>query len=475
MILFYFVIISVVFALFTFFNNNKILDYICAILYSLMQIGISVYSYQNINTFDSVYFRFDSLSVLMNVLLSIILIPVFYHSRFYLNRHVPEFNMRSRFLSLLIILSSALSCIYFTDNIVIIWVCLEITTIVVTFLIYHERYTAALEAAWKYLFISSFGIIVAFIGILLLSVHGHRVSESGFSYVNLIKNAKNIDPFFLKAAFLLLVTGYSVKLNIFPLYTATIDAKTTAPFPVNAVASTVLINGGFVAIFRIYSIILNTDSGLWAKNVLLIIGLLSLLIVAIQLFKVKRFKKMYAFSSMEHMALVIIAMSLGRTGLYAALLHLTLHSIAKTGMFLHFGQIRAYFNSGWIYETGGYMRLNGRSALAYIFGLITITAIPPSGMFVSEFLILKALFAEGQYLIIFLIIALLIVIVYVMFHYSAQFLYGDLPESFNIKTSIVNKYEPISQFILFGLVFYLAYFTPSFLNQLMNSVVQILN
>ncbi|MFZ5941271.1 MAG: proton-conducting transporter membrane subunit [Bacteroidota bacterium] len=440
-----------------------------------MQAGITYYAYRHLNSFDSRYFRFDSLSVLLNGLLSLILIPIFFHSRYYLKRHVPDRKYKGRLYSLLIVLATALSGIYFTDNIVLIWVCLEITTITVTFLIFHDRYTSALEAAWKYLFISSFGITLAFIGILFLLVQINNGHEVSLSFIYLQSVAGEIDPLFLKIAFLLLVTGYSIKMNLFPLYSATIDAKTTAPFPVNAITSTALINGGFIAVFRIYAIISKTSSAGWAKHVLMIIGVISLLIVAIQLFKVKRFKRMYAFSSMEHMALVTIALSLGKPGLYAALLHLMLHTLAKTGMFLHFGQIRAYFQSGWIQDTGNYFKQNGTSALAYILGLVTITAIPPSGLFVSELLIFKSLFAEGQYFIAIAVICLLTIIIYVLFKYSMQLLYGKLPENFQKDKAIVNKYEPVSQFVLFGLVIYLAYFPPAFIVELMQSVVQILN
>jgi hydrogenase-4 component F len=178
---------------------------------------------------------------------------------------------------------------------------------------------------------------------------------------------------------------------------------------------------------------------------------------------------------MEHMALVTIGLSLGKPGLYAALLHLMLHTLAKTGIFLNFGQIRAYFHSGWIKDTGDFMKQNGRSALVYIFGLITITAIPPSGMFVSEFLIFKALFAKGYYGIAVVIFILLTIILYVLIKYSMQFLFAKLPENFKPENAIVNKYEPLSQIILYGLVFYLAYFPPFFITELMHSVVQILN
>jgi len=475
MLFLYFLIASAIFAIAVFFIRSRMLNVSIGFIYGISHILLSIYAYQHINSVDSVYFKFDSLSVLLNGLLSLILIPVLFHTRYYLNRHVPDRKMKGRFLSLMIVLSTAISGVYFSDNFLIIWVCLEITTIAVTFLIFHERYTDALEAAWKYLFISSFGITIAFLGILFLSVQSSSGLEASLSFSYLQSVATHLDPVFLKIAFLLLVTGYSIKLNLFPLYAATIDAKTAAPFPVNAIASTALINGGFVAVIRIYSVITKTGAASWAQHVLMIVGVLSLLIVSFQLFRVKRFKRMLAFSSMEHMALIAIALSLGKAGYYAALLHLVLHTLAKTGMFLNFGEIRACFQSGWIKDTGNYMKINGFSALIYLAGLLTITAIPPSGMFMSEFLLFKALLYTGNYFLFAAILILLTIIIYVLFKLSMQLLYGQAPDSFNPEKAIINRYEPVSQLVLFGLVFYLAYFPPALFTGLMNAALQILN
>ena len=471
MIFLYFTIFTIVLSAIVFWIENKVISYTSGILYVLSQIFLSVYAYLHPGQSDSGYFIFDNLGILLNILLVVITFPVLFHSRFYLVRHVSDLNARGKFLALLFILESAISGIYFTDNFIIMWVCFEITTIVITFLTYHERYPAALEASWKYLFISSIGITFAFLGLLFLSVQNVKGNEVSLSYDHLLVAASAIDPFFIKAAFLLLLTGYSVKMNIFPLYAATVDAKTVAPFPVNAITSTAMINGGFVAIFRIFSIISKTNSFEWARHVMLITGIFSLFIVAVQLFRVKRFKRMFAFSTMEHMALIIIALSLGKPGYYAALLHLVFHTLAKTGMFLHFGIIRASYQTGWIKNTGLYFQNNGFGAIIYILGLLTITAIPPSGMFFSEYLIFKALFLTGNFFIAVLMLLLLTVIIYILFKYSIQLLYGIPAETFQPEKAIINKYEPVSQIILFGGIIYLAYFPPVLFTDLINAII----
>lgn len=469
----YFLILSTVLIILIFLINLKILNFILPVLYSLLQIAITIYAIFNINNYDSVYFKFDNIAVLMQSMLCVVLIPVFYHSRFYLRRHIESFKLKSQFYGLIMILTTSLSTIYFSDNVVIVWVSLEVTTIAITFLINHERYIASLEAAWKYMFISSFGITIAFLGILMLSVQDHNIHGASLSFSNLQTIASNLNPLFLKSAFLLLITGYSIKINVFPLYAATIDAKTTGPFPVNALTSTVLINAGFIAIFRIYAIISQTESYEWAKHVLMITGVLSLFIATIQLFKVKRFKRLYAFSSMEHVALILIAISLGKTGIYAAFLHLVLHTFAKAGLYLHFGQIRAFYKSGWFNDTGNYLKMYGFSAITFIVGLITVTAMPPSGMFMSEILIFKSLISQDKFFVLILIAVFLIIIIYNMFRYSTQLLFGETPDNFNIEKSEKNRFEPISQLVLYGIVFYLAYFPPTYFKEIINSITNI--
>ncbi len=444
-------------------------------IFVLFHIGLTVYSFENLNLLDSVYFKFDSLAVLLNGLLSILLVPVIFHAKLYLQRHVNDQKKESFFAIAMILLATAISSVYFAENIVVMWVSIEITTLAVSFLIYHNRYETPLEAAWKYLFLSSVGIAIAFLGILILATQATSSEGANLSVTYLSSVASQMDPFFLKTAFILILTGYSVKLNVFPLFAATIDAKTVAPSPVNAIISTTLVSAGFVAIFRIYTVINQTQLNSWAQNVLLVTGLISLSLATIQLFRIKRFKRMFAFSSMEHISLILIAISVGKTGYYAALLHLVFHTLVKGGLFFQFGQVRAFFHSGWIKDSGGYFKLNGAGALAFIIGILSITAIPPSGLFVSEFLIFKALFSGGYIITAIAVLAMLTVIIYVILQKTMHLLYADLPENFKPEAIIFNRFEPISSFFLFGLVIYLGFNPPAILTNLINGTINFLN
>lgn len=446
-----------------------------SIIYVLIHLALTVYAFENLESWDSVYFRFDSLAVLLNGLLSLLLVPVIFHAKLYLQRHVNDAKKESFFVLAMILLSTAISSVYFAENIVVMWVSIEITTLAVSFLIYHNRYETPLEAAWKYLFLSSVGIAIAFLGILILATQTASVKGANLSISYLSTVATQMDPSFLKAAFILILTGYSVKLNVFPLFAATIDAKTVAPSPVNAIISTTLVNAGFVAVFRIYSILNQTPLISWVQNIFLITGLISLSLATIQLFRIKRYKRMFAFSSMEHVSLILIAFSVGKPGYYAALLHLVFHTLVKGGLFFQFGQVRAFFHSGWIKDSGLYFKLNGVGALAFIIGILSITAIPPSGLFVSEFLIFKALFTGRHIITAITVLIMLTIIIYVILNKTVQLLYGDLPENFKPEAVIINRFEPISSFLLFGLVIYLGFNPPAILTNLINGTIQLLN
>jgi len=475
MTILHFLIITIVLSALVLIFRSRKLNALISILYIFAHICLTVFAYRNTNSIDSVYFKFDHISILLNGLISILLIPTYYHSKLYLKRYINNPKKESYYIASMITLFTVISAAYFSEYIVILWVCIEITSLLVAFLIFHDRYQTALEASWKYLFISSVGIAIAFMGILFLAAQIAQQEGASLSFTYLMSVANNMDPFFLKTAFVFMLTGYSIKLNIFPLFAATIDAKTVAPAPVNAIISTILINAGFIAIYRIYSILSMSDSIAWAQNVFLITGLISLLIATVQLFKVKRFKRMFAFSSMEHMALILLAFSVGKAGYYAAILHLVFHTLIKSGLFYQFGQIRALYNSGWFKNTGSYIKLNPTGAMVFIFGLLSITAIPPSGLFISEFLIFKALFAEGYFITAISALLLLTIIIYIFFKNSFQLLYGKVPENFNQQKAIINKYEAISQFVLFALVIYLGFNPPVFFTTLIQSAITILN
>ena len=470
-----FIVLSVIISLSIFLLKKNIATSLLSAVFLTILTIFSIYAYINIHEIDDKYFTYDSLGILLSFVLTILSVATFHHSRFYLQRHHYTEKQNSRYFSYLILLITAMISAYFSNNLAVLWVSIEATTLFVSLLIYFEKTKIALEAAWKYLFVSSIGVALAFVGILFLSI---TASNSGITNLNisyLIQTAQQMNPLWLKMAFLLTLVGFSVKMGLFPLHTVAVDAHTVAPPPISAFISTTLMNVGFIGIFRVFTIISQTDNLHWAQNVLIISGVLSVFMSAIQMLKIVHSKRMFAFSSLEHMGIVALGLGIGGIGYYAAILHLILHSFVKAGLFYQIGQVHHFYGSYFINDISGYFKRNTIGALVFIFGFISILAIPPSGMFVSEFLVFKALFLKNHYLIAIIVLLLLSLIIYSFGKNTFRMLFNT-DEKPNDTTKIkLNKFEPVSQFILFSLVIYLGINPPAFFVDLINNAISILN
>ncbi|MCD6090061.1 MAG: hypothetical protein J7J72_01045 [Bacteroidales bacterium] len=470
-----FVIISITISLSIFFVRNNILTKILSAVFLLMLTGISGYAFIHINEISSHYYKFDDLGVLLAFVLSILSLATFYHSYLYLKRHNFTNKQEAGYYASIIMLITAMMSAYFAENIAVLWISIETTTLFVSILIFFERTKEALEAAWKYLFVSSVGVALAFIGILFLSITASSNGITDLSLLHLIEIASSMSSIWLKMAFLLVLTGYSAKMGLFPLHTVAIDAHTVAPPPISAFISTTLMNVGFLGIYRVFTIVAQTEVLHWAQNVLLIAGVLSVFMSAIQLLKIKHYKRMFAFSSLEHMGIVALGLGIGGIGYYAAILHLVFHSFVKAGLFYQIGQVHRYFKSYWIKDAYGYFKINPVGGLALILGFISILAIPPSGMFVSEFLTFKAMFLTKHYYIAIFILILLTLIIYSFSKNILHLLFNEADEEIEINEIKPNPYESISQFVLFGLVIYLGINPPVFFTDLIDAAIAILN
>ena len=179
-------------------------------------------------------------------------------------------------------------------------------------------------------------------------------------------NAASLNVFWLKLAFLFIFTGFTAKAGLVPMYTAGIDAKDNAPYPAAALLASVLMNVGFIGIFRFYEITSHTAIFSWTNKIVLISALLSVFVAAVYMLRVKNIKRMMAYSGVEHMGIVMLGLAAGGIGYYAAILHLVLHSFAKPALFFQFGQIYRTYGSKSVYDVGNYFRYNMTGALVLL-------------------------------------------------------------------------------------------------------------
>jgi len=358
------------------------------------------------------YLTADPLAVIFIVILFIISSLSIYHSSAYLKWQHKDEREHNLYYAAMVLLVAALDCAYCANHIAITWVFVEICTIAASFLIYYRRTELSLEATWKYLFVCSISITFVFIGILFLSIAMKEAGMTDMRYIPLMKNAPQLDPFWTKMAFLFIFTGFTAKAGIFPMYTADIDAKDKAPSPAGAIFASGIMNVGFCGIFRTYGIIRLTQSAEWAKSIILISAVLSIFLAAVYIMRVVNFKRMLAYSSLEHMGIIMIGLAIGGIGVFAAIFHLVLHSFIKPALFYQTGIAYRVFGSKIINETGGYFKFSIAGSTVIVFGYLCVIGVPPSGIFVSELLIFKQMFIGEYWWLMTFVMMLLTVIIW---------------------------------------------------------------
>jgi len=362
---------------------------------------------------------------------------------------------------------TALTGAYLATSLTVTWIFVEATTLAAAMLIYHDRTAAALEATWKYIFVCSIGIALAYMGILFFSSTVQATGEDEMGLNTLAKMVANTEPIYLKITFLFVLIGYSTKMESFPMHTVGIDANSVAPPPIGAFISTTVVNMGFLVIFKTYAILAaHPEVHIWMNNVLIFVGILSLFVASGYMLKARHNKRMLAYSSLENVGIVTIAMGLGSTGYFVAILHLILHSFTKSSLFFQIGQSFRVFGSYRVAESGNYLKLHPTGALVLILGLLCITAIPPSGMFITEFLLIKSLIFSGKWIILGLLVLFLCFVLYGMATRFFHLLYSKpVEEVVNFKPEKISFTESISQFVFLGIVVALCFYQPTFLTQ----------
>ncbi len=421
---------------------------------------LTIFAFRNKGLTIAEYFTFDPLGLLLLGTLSIIAVPAFYHSYIFFNtrRNVPR--ERGLYYTAMVVLVSSLTATYLSNHIAVTWIFVELTTLSASALIYHNRNERTLEATWKYVFVCSVSITFVFIGILLLSIRGQEAGFRDLFYSTLIANAPRLDPFWLKLSFIFIFTGFTAKAGLIPMHTVGIDAKDKAPGPAGALLASVLVNVGFVGIFRFYEVVDNTLVIGWANTVILISGVLSVFISAVYIIRVKNLKRMLAYSGLEHMGIVMIGLAAGGAGHFAALLHVLMHSFAKSALFFQVDQIYRVYRSKSIYDIGEYFRYNTPGAVVLLLSFFVITAIPPSGLFVSELIIFRALLESGHVWILVLTLILLTLIIASLGKNIFKMLFIRTVGFTGVRAGSVHPTETISQYLLIALVIYLGFNPP---------------
>ena len=431
-----------------FINRNRGVNYLLLALFMTLQWGFTLYACLHFRNVENGYFSFDALGLLLLCTLSFIAVPAAIHGWLYIERHQETGSSRVIYFAALTLLITAIGAGYLANHIAVIWIFTEITTLSASALIYHHRNKLALEGTWKYVFICAISITFVFIGILFLHLSLISAGSSDLSFSNLLENSSKLDPFWLRFALLFIFTGFTAKMGLVPMFTAGIDAKDKAPAPAGALLSSVLMNLGFVGIFRFYTVIANTPIHQWANLVMGTAAFLTIFVAAVYMVKVKNVKRMLAYSSLEHMGLVMIGIIAGGIGYYAALLHLILHALVKSGLFFQYNQLYRVFQDKSTYSIGNYFKYNPAGAIVLLFGFVSLTAIPPSGMFVSELMIFRSLFEAGNLWLLLAVLLLLTIILYAFGKNMMKILFIPVSTLNEAAIPRISPWESVTQYVL---------------------------
>lgn len=317
------------------------------------------------------------------------------------------------YFSLLHIFALCMILTVVANNSLLLWMTLEGTTLSSTFLVGLYRKKTSAEAAWKYIIICSTGISLGLLGVLLF---GYGTSLGGvegggmFTLTSLFRNAHLISPEIVKWAFIFIFIGFGAKLGLVPMHIWLADAHSNAPSPISGLFSGILLNIALYGIIRFRFI---TDLALgnsdWSSRLFLFFGFVSIIVPAFMMLVQKNYKRMLAYSSVEHMGIITFALALSPLGAIAAVIHMIGHTLTKSALFFGAGEILLSYQTTQTAKVKGLLKKAPYTAILFLFGILAIIALPPSVLFVSEYAIFTAAFAMHPILSLFIFLALSVI------------------------------------------------------------------
>ncbi len=290
------------------------------------------------------------------------------------------------FIACMLLFLSTMSLVVLSHHLGLLWVAVEATTLASAPLIFFHRTVHSLEATWKYLLICSVGIALALFGTFFLGAAATAGGREGSLLLDgLLRLGPQLDVRLTRIAFIFLLVGYGTKMGLAPMHTWLPDAHSEAPSVVSSLLSGVLLNCAFLAVLRAFQICQAAGDAAFARTILLIFGLVSMLLAAVFILNQPDYKRLLAYSSVEHMGILAFGVGLGPAGAYFVLFHALNHSLTKSGLFLTAGNILSLCKTKTIAEVRGLGRSQPWIAWAWVIGFLAISGTPLFGLFISEF------------------------------------------------------------------------------------------
>ncbi|HGC2830107.1 TPA: hydrogenase 4 subunit F [Escherichia coli] len=322
-----------------------------------------------------------------------------------------------------------------SNNLIVMWAAIEATTLSSAFLvgIYGQR--SSLEAAWKYIIICTVGVAFGLFGTVLVYANAASVmpqAEMAIFWSEVLKQSSLLDPTLMLLAFVFVLIGFGTKTGLFPMHAWLPDAHSEAPSPVSALLSAVLLNCALLVLIRYYIIICQAIGSDFPNRLLLIFGMLSVAVAAFFILVQRDIKRLLAYSSVENMGLVAVALGIGGPlGIFAALLHTLNHSLAKTLLFCGSGNVLLKYGTRDLNVVCGMLKIMPFTAVLFGGGALALAGMPPFNIFLSEFMTVTAGLARNHLLLIVLLLLLLTLVLAGLVRMAAQVLMAKPPQAVN--------------------------------------------
>ncbi|MFI5252101.1 MAG: hydrogenase 4 subunit F [Bacteroidota bacterium] len=426
------------------------------------------------------WFCVDALSMYLMVIISGSTVVAALYSVGYLHNQIRRRNVDAPMLRLYYVLLNVflftMLLVLISNNLGFLWIGTESTTLATAFLVAFYEREGSIEAAWKYVIICSVGIALALFGIILTYFSALHIVTSGASAMNwstLVLVARQLDPDILKLAFIFILVGFGTKAGLAPMHTWKPDAYSEAPAPISALMATGLVNVAIYALLRFFIIVNKAVDGNFASNLFIIFGLGSM-IIAVPFILIQRdFKRLLAYSSVEHVGIIVFAFGIGtHLGYFGGLLHMLNNSLAKLILFLTAGNIRLAYNSKIIRRVTGAIKVIPVTATLFILGVFAITGWPPFGVFTSEMSIVTAGFSSGMVFPSILFVCIVATIFIGFIYYATGMVFGEPNQPIKNGDTGVTALSVLGILVIFLLI--TGTMIPSFLVNFIQNAVAII-
>lgn len=362
------------------------------------------------------YLLVDDLNIVFIVLNTFVAFTTSVFSASYIGHELETGKLPAPYLrfyhAMYQILAFAMNLAFVANNLGLMWVGVEVATLTTVLMVGIYRTPAALEAAWKYFILGSVGIALALFGTILVYMAAQPVVGEGNNamlWTVLMQNVAAFDPALLNLAFVFLLLGYGTKMGLAPLHAWLPDAHAEGPTPISAVLSGLLLNVALYALLR-YKLLLAASPGALAPGpLMMIMGLVSLVFAAFMLYRRRDIKRLFAYSSIEHMGIITFAFGMGGViANFAGLLHMVMHSLTKSAIFFAVGHVAQIKGTQNIADIRGLTQTHPLLGWGLVGGVLAIAGVPPMGIFMSEFLVVSSTIAHAPWLALPLVLGLLV-------------------------------------------------------------------